>query len=290
MTRSKAMAQVMYHIDPSTEYRPELDSHQFRNYTINASDPIQKRVFETYLRMHTYQNVEFVKRKHHEWLNFDHVRMSVMQALEKLNDLIDESDPDVDMPNIVHAFQTAESIREKHPDKDWFHLTGLIHDMGKVLAFFDEPQWAVVGDTFPVGCQFAKSIVYRDFTFVLNPDNDDPRYNTTMGMYERNCGLDNVSMSWGHDEYLYQVLKNHPGCSLPEEAFYTIRYHSFYPWHTGGEYDHLCNEKDRRMVKWVKEFNNFDLYTKTDQVPDLEELRPYYQSLIDKYIPGELAF
>lgn len=40
------------------------------------------------------------------------------------------------------------------------------------MAFFDEPQWAVVGDTFPVGCQFAKSIVYRDFTFVLNPDNE----------------------------------------------------------------------------------------------------------------------
>ena len=24
-------------------------------------------------------------------------------------------------------------------------------------------------------------------------------------MYEKNCGLDNVLMSWGHDEYLYQV-------------------------------------------------------------------------------------
>ena len=53
-----------------------------------------------------------------------------MAALEKLNDLIDESDPDVDMPNIVHAFQTAEEIRAKHPDQDWFHLTGLIHDLG----------------------------------------------------------------------------------------------------------------------------------------------------------------
>jgi len=280
----------MYQIDPSLEYRPEMESHQFRNYTVNASDPIQKRVYETYLRMHTYQTVEFVKRKREQWMQFDHVQMTVMQALEKLNDLIDESDPDVDMPNIVHAFQTAESIRQQHPDKEWFHLTGLIHDMGKVLAFFDEPQWAVVGDTFPVGCQYAKSIVYRDFTFALNPDTDDSRYNTTMGMYERNCGLDNVLVSWGHDEYLYQVLKNHPNCTLPEEAFYTIRYHSFYPWHTGGDYDFLCNDRDRNMLKWVREFNQFDLYTKTDTVPDIDELRPYYQKLIDKYIPGELSF
>ena len=46
--------------------------------------------------------------------------------------LVDESDPDIDLPNIIHAFQTAEQIRAKHPDKEWFQLTGLIHDLGKV--------------------------------------------------------------------------------------------------------------------------------------------------------------
>ena len=60
-----------------------------------------------------------------------------MQALERLNNLIDESDPDSDMPNIVHAFQTAERIRQAHPDHDWFHLTGLIHDLGKVIHNFN---------------------------------------------------------------------------------------------------------------------------------------------------------
>ena len=49
-----------------------------------------------------------------------------------LNDLLDESDPDNDLPNIHHAFQTAEGVRRDHPDKDWFQLTGLIHDLGKV--------------------------------------------------------------------------------------------------------------------------------------------------------------
>lgn len=66
------------------------------------------------------------------WLKFNKHRMSVKDALIKLNDLIDESDPDTSLPNIIHAFQTAESIRKKHPDLDWFHLTGLIHDLGKV--------------------------------------------------------------------------------------------------------------------------------------------------------------
>lgn len=67
-----------------------------------------------------------------KWLKFNHEKCTVKEALIKLNDLVDESDPDIDLPNIVHAFQTAEKIRAEHPDLDWFHLTGLIHDLGKV--------------------------------------------------------------------------------------------------------------------------------------------------------------
>ena len=50
--------------------------------------------------------------------------------------MVDESDPDIDLPNSVHAFQTAERIRAEHPDKEWFQLTGLIHDLGKVIFFY----------------------------------------------------------------------------------------------------------------------------------------------------------
>jgi inositol oxygenase len=41
-------------------------------------------------------------------------------------------------------------------------------------------------------------------------------------MYEPNCGLDNLMMSWGHDEYLYRMLKFN-GAKLPDEALYMIR-------------------------------------------------------------------
>jgi inositol oxygenase len=106
-------------------------------------------------------------------------------------------------------------------------------------------------------------------------------------MYEPNCGLDKVMMSFGHDEYMYRVLVGN-GCKLPEEALYMVRYHSFYPWHTGGAYSHLCNDKDMEMIKWIREFNKFDLYSKADHTPDVEQVKPYYQQLIDKYIPGVL--
>jgi len=281
-------------LDTSALLRPEeklKDNEAFRDYS--KDDEIGERVKKTYFDMHTNQTVDFVKAAREKWLKFDHVEAPVMQMLDLLNELIDESDPDLDLPNIVHAFQTAERIRKDFPKDDWFHLIGLIHDLGKIMAFFGEPQWAVVGDTFPVGCQPQKSIVYGLESFKLNKDLVDKRYNTRLGIYKENCGLDNVLMSWGHDEYLYQVLLNHmkkTGIQLPEGGLYAIRYHSCYPWHTGGDYKYLMNNKDSQMLQWVLKFNKYDLYTKSTEVPDIEQLKPYYQSLIDKYLPGKIAF
>ncbi|XP_054281063.1 inositol oxygenase-like [Macrosteles quadrilineatus] len=281
-------------IDPSELMRPEIgfadkELKAFRDYTIDKDDPLKERVRLTYLQMHTYQTVEFVRDRMDHWLKFDTFKSPIMDALVRLNELVDESDPDADIPNIVHAFQTAERIRADYPDDDWFHLTGLIHDLGKVMAFYNEPQWAVVGDTFPVGCAWANSIVYRDSSFHDNPDGKNPKYNTKYGMYKPNCGLENVMMSWGHDEYLYRVLR-HNNCKLPERALYMIRFHSFYPWHQGGDYDYLCSSKDLDMKEDVMLFNKYDLYTKSSKVPDIENLKPYYQSLIDKYIPELLEW
>ncbi|XP_072003700.1 inositol oxygenase isoform X1 [Engystomops pustulosus] len=273
-------------LDPSLTYRPEPENHQYRNY---KDGPLVDRVKMTYNLMHTYQTVDFVKKKNALWSSCTHKKMSVMEALSLLDNLVDESDPDVDFPNSFHAYQTAEGIRKAHPDKDWFQLVGLLHDIGKILALENEPQWAVVGDTFPVGCKFQKSIVFSDTTFKNNPDAKHPVYSTEYGIYEPNCGLEKVLMSWGHDEYLYQVLKFNQ-CTLPEEAMYMIRFHSFYPWHTGGDYRHLCNEKDLNMLPWVREFNKFDLYTKTEDLPDVENLQPYYQGIIDKYCPRMLCW
>lgn len=38
------------------------------------------------------------------------------------------------------------------------------------------------------------------------------------------------------------------------QGLYMIRFHSFYPWHSHGDYMHLCNDKDLKMLPWVKEF------------------------------------
>lgn len=284
----------IYYIDPSEHLRPETNGkpvEEFRRYTDTDEDYIQERVKRTYYLMHERQTMQFVKDRMSKWMKFNHNELTIMEALEILNNLIDESDPDNDLPNIVHAFQTAERIRATHPDQDWLHLTGLIHDLGKVMALWGEEQWATVGDTFVVGCRPAASCVYREHSFDNNPDLKDPRYNTEYGIYGPNCGIENLIMTWGHDEYMARVLLNHPGCKLPHEAIKIIRFHSFYPWHSGGDYAHLCTKEDMtKTLPLIREFNKFDLYTKSAAVPNIEELKPYYQSLIDKYIPGKLRW
>src|SRR5205823_9555523 len=115
---------------------------------------------------------------------------------------------------------------------------------------------------------------------------NEARFQTKLGIYEAGCGLDKVNMSWGHDEYLYNVAKDY----LPEESLYMIRYHSFYPAHRDGAYDYLMNDRDREMFKWVRAFNPYDLYTKSHGRPNLTELRPFYDELINEYLPGELRW
>ena len=47
---------------------------------------------------------------------------------------------------------------------------------------------------------------------------------------------------------------------------------------------------DEELLAAVLEFNQFDLYSKCDGVPDVDALWPYYQTLVDKYVPGMLKW
>ncbi|MFD1602184.1 inositol oxygenase family protein [Flavobacterium artemisiae] len=274
---------LMRYPDPSedNEEVKEKQKEEFRNYV--DSERVET-VKEFYRINHTYQTYDFVCSKEQDFLQFNRKEMSIWEAVEFLNTLVDDSDPDIDLDQTQHLLQTSEAIRaDGHPD--WFVLTGFIHDLGKVLCLFGEPQWAVVGDTFPVGCAYSDKIVYSEF-FKENPDFTDERFNTKFGVYTENCGLDNVKMSWGHDEYLYQIMKDY----LPDPALYMIRYHSFYSQHKENAYLHLMNEKDIEMFDWVRKFNPYDLYTKAPVKPDVKALLPYYKELVAKYLPEKLKF
>ncbi|KAJ6549617.1 DUF706-domain-containing protein [Mycena vulgaris] len=246
----------------------EKDKTQFRQYEA-ACD----RVKNFYKEQHEKQTMEF------------NIKMRVNMRKEasgrrwrSLNTLVDDSDPDTDLSQIEHLLQTAEAMR-RDGKPEWMQVTGLVHDLGKLLYLFgSEPMGRrrfAVQDTFVVGCAFSPAIVLPE-TFAGNPDAADPVYSTEYGVYQPHCGLDNVMLSWGHDE---------KQSFLPEEGLWMIRYHSFYPWHRENAYTHLTAPRDAKALAAVRAFNPYDLYSKSDAPVDVEGLRPYYEGLIAKYFP-----
>ena len=125
-------------------------AQEFRDFAAEARDTVK----EFYRLNHTHQTLDFVLAKKADYLARNRKRLGVWDALEFLDTVVDDSDPDVDFTQIDHALQTAEAVRRAGQPR-WLIATGLIHDLGKILCVFGEPQWAVVGDTFPVGCQFS---------------------------------------------------------------------------------------------------------------------------------------
>ena len=102
--------------------------------------------------------------------------ITIWNALEQLNTLVDVSDPDMEHPNIYHAIQTAERLREDN-QPEWLQVVGLIHDLGKIMYLRGsddegtgrEKQWAMVGDTFIVGSKLPDGLIFPEFN-ILNPD------------------------------------------------------------------------------------------------------------------------
>jgi inositol oxygenase len=93
-----------------------------------------------------------------------------------------------------------------------------------------------------------------------------------------------VHLSFGHDEYIYQVARNY----LPEEGLCMLRYHSFYAAHRHNAYRHLMSVHDEERFAWVRKFNPYDLYSKGRGRPDMKAILPFYQDLVSEFFPDKI--
>ncbi len=255
-----------------------------RDYTNN--DNVQ----DFYYDHHTKQTLEWATKMKNN-CNFGQV-MGITELCELGDQLIDPSDPDIGLSQLQHALQTSEAARKKMPGHkyDWFHLTAFIHDLGKgpLAKHLTEQEnstmqdvlWGVVGDTLPLGCDYSKHNVYPEF-FKFNLDYH--KYDK-MGLYTEHCGFDSMVFSFGHDEYMAQILER-SNTSLPQESIDIIRYHSFYPWHQHNAYQRFSSDKDLVVRNWLNIFQECDLYSKQDIPVESAQLLPYYQGLYKKYLP-----
>jgi inositol oxygenase len=299
-------------------------ANNYRNY---KNSQFQRRVENTYKLMLENQTVEYVKQMKEKYETL-WKRMAFWDVVNTLEKVHDQSDPDNNLPQIYHAYQTAQSARKyvdsgyeirqlfserewedlpkKYQEKftnqnlndfydglttlDWFPLLGFIHDLGKILSlkeFGNLPQWSVVGDTFPVGEGLDNNYEF----FVKGYHLSNSSLNGEKRCYTYGCGFDNVLFSYGHDEFLARVLEKNK-TKLPNEAIYIIRYHSFYSWHTPRTgirgYRHLANEHDWHMLPLLKAFQKSDLYSKTRDIPNLDEIKEIVKRSLEKYFETEI--
>src|SRR3954471_22894715 len=88
-------------------YDPNRKTEDFRKYDDSAPSGVR----EFYRLNHTNQTRDFVLGKKQQYTGKTRSQMGIWEALEYLNTLVDDSDPDTDLSQIEHCLQTAEAIR-----------------------------------------------------------------------------------------------------------------------------------------------------------------------------------
>src|SRR5215510_7368748 len=78
----------------------------FRDYEAESRASVR----ELYRLNHANQTLDFVLAKQAEYGKLDKAEMSIWEAMDFLNNLVDFFYPDLALPQIIHALQTAEAL------------------------------------------------------------------------------------------------------------------------------------------------------------------------------------
>ena len=91
--------------EPDKPFAPHQDAARFRDYE-NTTRP---SVREFYRINHRYQTYDFVQRKRKEFGGLVRKQMGIWEAMEYLNTLVDDSDPDTSLSQIQHLGKWGQS-------------------------------------------------------------------------------------------------------------------------------------------------------------------------------------
>jgi len=180
-------------------------------------------------------------------------RVRVWSLIERLAQCIDPSDSTLYcVSQLVHAFQVVDGMeRDGIQDKDLL-ITGLIHDLGKILLLTGEAPENVV-------C-----------------------INTPVGHYEEGVGLANCVFQWNHDRFIYSRFKD----VVPDHIAWLLRYHSIYV----PACERLMDEQDRMYTqRYLRVFEKHDKGTKSIyHLP--KNGTEKYRALIEDTFPETIIF
>ena len=105
-------------------------------------------------------------KKEKEFLSFNKRKMAVWDAIDFLNTLVDDSDPDLDLDQTQHLLQTSEAIRNDGHE-DWFILTGFLHDLGKFFVYLVNLSGLLLVTLFLLDVSFQIQLFILNFSMII---------------------------------------------------------------------------------------------------------------------------
>lgn len=119
--------------ETSNNIQQDNNFGEFRNYEDSL---FQERVERTYRMMHENQTQQYVKGMKQKYYALKHPKMDVYEVFKLLENVHDESDPDNDLPQIEHAYQTAEAVQNKFLNDDY-----TLKDNISIKGLFRAHEW-----------------------------------------------------------------------------------------------------------------------------------------------------
>jgi ribosomal protein S18 acetylase RimI-like enzyme len=260
--------------------------------------PLRRRHYRNqWRRQQTVDQVESMQRR---FLNFDHGKMTLQQALLTMAKTIsapsfrvhlhqvldnqhgdDDDDDDDDATSCslcTRCFAIAQAFRHAgHPD--WVQLLALLYSLGSIVKCldgehydYDDYDWTVPSQTWVAGCALPPSSVTFGQFQTLDEDSRchcssrEEQKQIGGGTYPLHCGLNALLLPWTGPEYMYRMLQ-HNGICVPDEGMKMLRYATLVDWHTGNEYRHLANEDDVDVQGFVAEFSQIIMFHQDAPAP-----------------------
>jgi len=236
-----------------------------------------------YLQCWKLQTYEYVQSMRSRFLNFSLGKATLFEALGWIHSFPaypfhawscegTSGSSMVSSPSLrTLSFLMAEAAREEGLP-DWVQLVALFHELGEAVKKLDPNNtgkmadsiydWTISTRSRVVGCAIPNCATFSEFRH-LNTDVLDARYSTDTGVYEANCGLDNVLLLWSGPEYMYHLLR-HNQTALPLEALAMVRYYLLGDWHEHHEHTSITNEYDEDMLPWVSDFDRLRRKTRLE--------------------------
>ncbi|MGB3616100.1 MAG: inositol oxygenase family protein [Elainellaceae cyanobacterium] len=234
-----------------------------RGYTLEKKSPfetqfktdldqfnLQVRDMQTRHKTQTKVYVDDLKKKYETPFFGEYY---VWDIIESLSRCFDPTDVRLGVGSQeVHLLQMVEGMdRDGVTDQDMY-LAAIIHDMAKALLFEHEP---------PENIGFNNNLI---------------------GDYPDGIGLDNVTITFSQDEYLYLRLKDY----LPDHLAWLIRYHGI----SVPQCKRVMDKRDREYTeRYLTDFAKYDMGTKCIYHIPNKKIEDY-RELVESTFPNPISF